>query len=440
MPRLITALTFLACLAAGSAAQAQREVHWQIEPNGFPDNTSVFVDVQEGSVFRRDLPITAFALSMDEYAGDQGGYIMNGNQQFSGQAGAAVLIMIDRSRSYTGEFDRARQFAKKIAEKMDVAKDRVAVAAFPTDSGYAAARLMAPFTNNIPSLKSAIDQIGLPPSDDETGARFCDAMNEGLKFFDANPAETKNKYRVIIFLTGGADKAEGKGDCVQQSYAAGKVPYYNVGFALDRKYDDKRNSHKIENGLYDIAQKTGGQSCFRRSDNEINQFIAMFWNRIRSQYQLQTSFPCFTPAPMIEHTSMLKVEGRDTEAIRFQATSAQAPVPAVAALYPPQAPKELIEDGKVELTVDGSGFCGGAAQLRVTVNGAPVQVKSASPFRLVATLNSTVTDSGTVKVTNRFGQTGESAAQFVVDKVKKGVENDPVFSAHVLKQWINEQN
>ena len=74
----------------------------------------------------------------------------------------------------------------------DAAEDelKVAVAAFPTDSGYAAAQLVTPqFTNSIPSLKDAVDRIALPPSDDETGARFCDAMNEGLKFF---PVEVKD--------------------------------------------------------------------------------------------------------------------------------------------------------------------------------------------------------------------------------------------------------
>jgi len=418
MSRFATALAVLVCIAAASTAQAQREVHWQIAPLGFPDNASVFVDVQEGTVFRRDLPATAFALSMDEFAGDQGGWIMNQAQQIAGQAGGMVLIMIDRSRSYTGEFERAKRMAKAIVDGMSIAKDQVAVATFPTMGGYAEARLEFGFTNNQTTLRSVIDKITLPPKGDETGARVSESLSEGLKFF---PDTVKDKYRVIIFITGGADKGEGKGDCVQESYAAGKVPFYNIVFPLDKKYDDPRNAHKIENGVYDLAQNTGGQSCFRRTDSEIASFVSMFWNRVRSQYQLQVNFPCFSPAPAIEHVSMLKVEGRDTVGIKFQATSAQAPMPAVTALYPQQGYRTDVDDGNVDLTVDGRGFCGGAAQMRVAVNNAPVQIKSANPFRLVASLNSTV-DTGTVKVTNRFGQTGESVAKFEVVKPPKGAE------------------
>jgi len=418
MSRFATAFVVLACFAAASAAQAQREVHWQISPPGFPDNASVFIDVKDGTQFTRNLPATAFALSMDEFAGEQGGWIMNQSQQIAGQAGAMVLIMIDRSRSYTGEFDRAKKMAKEIVSKMDVSKDKIAVASFPAMAGYAEAKLEFGFTNSAPTLASVIDKIEMPPKGDETGARVSDSLREGLKFF---PDDVRDKYRVIIFLTGGADKGEGKGDCVQASYAAGKVPYYNIVFSLDRKYDDKRNAHKIENGLYDLAQSTGGQSCFRRSDSEIASFVGMFWNRVRSQYLLQVNFPCFSPAPIIEHTSMLKVEGKDSEGIKFQATSAQAPMPAITALYPQQGYRNDVDDGKVDLTVDGRSFCGGAAQVRVTVNNAPVQVKSANPFRLVASLNSTV-DSGTVKVTNRFGQTGESTLRFEVVKAPKGAE------------------
>jgi hypothetical protein len=418
MPRFATAFAVLACIAAASTAQAQREVHWQINPFGFPDNASVFVDVQEGTIFRRDLPATAFALSVDEFAGEQGGWIMNQAQRIAGQAGGMVLIMVDRSRSYTGEFDRMKRMAKAIVDGMDPTKDVVAVASFPTMGGYAEAKLEFGFTKDKATLASVIDKISLPPKGDETGARVSDSLKEGLKFF---PDNVKDKYRVVIFLTGGADKGEGKGDCVQASYAAGKVPFYNVVFSLDRKYDDKRNAHKIENGLYDLAQNTGGQSCFRRTDSEIASFVSMFWNRVRSQYQLQVNFPCFSPAPMIEHTSVLKVEGKDADGIKFQATSAQAPVPAITALYPQQGYRNDIDDGKVDLTIDGRGFCGGATVMRVTVNNMAVQVKSVNPFRLVASLNSTV-DTGTVKVTNRFGQTGESTVKFEVVKPPKGAE------------------
>lgn len=418
MRRIATAFVVLACIAAASSAQAQREVHWQINPSGFPDNAAVFVDVKDGVQFTRSLPATSFAVSVDEYAGEQGGWIMNQAQQIAGQAGAMVLIMIDRSRSYTGEFERAKRMAKEIVERMDPTKDQIAIASFPAMSGYSEAKQEMGFSKDKATLKAVIDKIALPPKGDETAARFCDSLNEGLNFF---PDTVKDKYRAVIFLTGGADKDEGKGNCVQKSYAAGKVPFFTLGFVLDKKYDDRRNSHKIENGLYDLAQATGGQSCFRRSDSEIATFVGMFWNRVRSQYLLQINFPCFNPAPIIEHTSMLKVEGKDTEGIKFQATSAQAPLPTITALYPAQAYRTDVDDGKVDLTVDGSGFCGGAAQLRATVNGMAVQVRSANPFRLVASLNSTV-DTGTVKVTNRFGQTGESVLRFEVVKPPKGAE------------------
>ena len=387
----------LAPIAVARPAAAQREVHWQINPYGFPDNASVFIDVQEGTVFRRDLPATSFAMSMDEYAGDQGGWITNQNQRIQGQTGGMVLILVDVSRSYTAEFDRAKKMAKAIVDAMQAALD------------------------------AAIDGIQLLPKDDESGARMCDALNDGLKYF---PDTVKDKYRAIVFISGGADKGEGKGDCVQSSYYSGKVPFYTMVFALDRKYDDPRNSHKIENGAYDLAKNTGGQSSFRRTDSELTQFIGMFWNRVRSQYQLQVAFPCFTPAPQIEHTSVLKVESKDADGIKFRATSAQAPTPVVSALYPQQASRKDVDDGKVDLTIDGSGFCGGQAGVKAFVNNAGVQVKSANPFRVVASLNSLV-ETGTVKVANRFGQTGESALKFEVVKVK-GAEASSTLTALVL--------
>jgi hypothetical protein len=418
----------LAPLAVARPAAAQREVHWQINPYGFPDNASVFIDVQEGTVFRRDLPATSFAMSMDEYAGDQGGWVTNQNQRIQGQAGGMVLILIDISRSYTGEFDRAKKMAKAIVDSMQVDKDQVAVATSPTSGGYEAARLTLSFTNNKAALAAAIDGIAPLPKGDETGARMCDSLNEGLKFF---PDTVKDKYRAIVFISGGADKGEGKGDCVQSSYYAGKVPFYTIVFALDRKYDDPRNAHKIENGAYDLAKNTGGQSSFRRTDAEVTQFIGMFWNRVRSQYLLQVAFPCFTPAPQIEHTSVLKVEAKDADGIKFRATSAQAPAPVVSALYPQQASRTDIDDGKVDLTIDGSGFCGGQAGVKAFVNNASVQVKSANPFRVVASLNSLV-DTGTVKIANRFGQTGESALKFEVVKPPKGAEASSALTALVI--------
>jgi len=50
-----------------------------------------------------------------------------------------------------------------------------------------------------------------------------------------------------------------------------------------------------------------------------------------------------------------------------------------------------------------------------------VQIKTHSPFRVVASLNSSV-DSGKVKITNNFNQTGESFMKFEVVKPPKGAE------------------
>ena len=44
-------------LMVPAAASAQRNVGWQLNPRGFPSDVSVFVDVEEGGAFRRDLPV-----------------------------------------------------------------------------------------------------------------------------------------------------------------------------------------------------------------------------------------------------------------------------------------------------------------------------------------------------------------------------------------------
>lgn len=411
-------VVLVAALVVPLAAAAQREVHWQLNPQGFPAQVSVFVDVEDQGAFRRDLPATAFALSMDEFAGDQGGWIMNQQQVAAGWAGAQVLIMIDRSRSYTGEFDKAKKMARAIVNNLDPGRDQAAVAEFPTSGGFSESKLIQPFTSDKGALSAAIGNVNLPPKDDKTGARICEALSEGLKYF---PEAVSDKYRVVVFLSGGADKGEGKGDCVKESYGTGLVPFFPMMFKLDRKYDDPRNSHKIENKAHELAQNTGGRSIFRRAESEYAQFVGLLWNRIRSQYHLMVNFPCYRPAPYIEHTTVLKVEGRDTEGIKFQAVSTPAPVPQITALYPPQAYRTHIDDKKIDLTIDGQGFCGGPGQVKVAVGGTQVSVKSQNPFRLVAGLHEGV-DSGRVKVYNRFGQNGESEQKFEVIKPPKGAE------------------
>lgn len=407
---------------------AQRDVHWQINPRGFPGDVSVFVDVEENGVFKRDLKSDAFAVSMDEYAGDQGGWILNQSQVVAGQAGAQVLIMIDLSSSYTSEFDKAKQIMKGIVKYLDPARDTVAIATAPQASGYSEATLEQGFTNDQALLNQTIDRIKHFSSSDKSGARFCNALVEGLKWFPEKPSD---RYRAIIFLTGGADKGEGDSHCVQESYTYGLVPIFPIVFKLDKRYDDPRNKHKIENKSFDLAQNTGGRSAFRRSENELMQFVGLFWNRIRSQYNLRVTFPCYQPTPITEHWSVLKVEGRDVDGIKFKATSAPAPTPTITAIYPEQASRKDIDDGKIDLTVDGNGFCGPPGVVQVYVGGNPTTPKSANPFRIVTTLNS-LNDTGRVKVLNRFKEQGESPFDFKVVKPPKGAEASATLSALVV--------
>jgi hypothetical protein len=115
------------------------------------------------------------------------------------------------------------------------------------------------------------------------------------------------------------------------------------------------------------------------------------------------------------------VEGRDADPIKFQATSAPAPTPTVTAFYPQQASSKEVDDGKVTLTVDGTGFCGPPGSVAVYVKDVPAKMKSHSPFRAVAKLHSGHS-TGKVKVINRFGQHGESANKFLIVKPPKGAQ------------------
>ena len=399
-------------------AHAQRDTHWQINPKGFPTDVSVFVDVEDRGVFKNDLTAAAFSVSMDEYAGDQGGWIINQQQVVAGQAGAQVLIIVDISSSYTNEFANAKRVVRSIVEGMDGARDQVAIATAPVTGGFQEAKLEVPFTNDPNVLLTAANNLKTLGSKDRTGARLCNALSEGLRFF---PEKSTDKYRAVIIITGGADKGEGKGDCVQDSYAAGLVPFFPIVFKLDKKYDDPRNSHEIENATHDLAKNTGGRSIFRKGDNSNKQFVLLVWNRIRSQYHLRVTFPCFQPMPVTEHLSLLKVDGKDADPIKFQATSTPAPTPTVTALYPPYANSKDIDDEKVELTVDGTGFCGPPGTLQVTIGDVPAKVKEHNPFRAKVALNA-AHETGKVRVINRFGQSGESAVDFQVVKPPKGAQ------------------
>ncbi|MDJ0764588.1 MAG: FHA domain-containing protein [Myxococcota bacterium] len=409
-------------------ALAQRDVHWQINPRGFPSDVSVFVDVEDSGVFKRDLPASAFAVSMDEYAGDQGGWIINQQAVSAGLAGAQVLIMVDKSRSYTGAFAKAKRVMRAIVRNMDPQRDAIAVATAPAAGGFSEAKLELAFTSDQAALLKAIDSINPLPSGDNSGARICNALSEGLRWF---PEQPSNRYRIVVFLTGGADKGEGKGNCIEDSFEAGKVPFFPIVFSLDRRYDDPRNAHKIENKTYELAQATGGRSIFRRSENDYMQFAGLLWNRIRSQYLLRVTFPCYRPMPVTEHASILKVEGRDAEGIKFQATSAPAPTPTIKALYPSQATRKDIDAGSVKLTIDGSGFCGPPGTVRVSVGRTPVHLESLNPFRIVAPLTEAV-DTGKVSVINRFGQRGESLEDFKIAKPPRGAEASATLTALVI--------
>lgn len=401
-----------------TAFAQQREVHWQVNPRGFPGNVSAFVDVETGGAFKRDLTAAAFAIGMDQYVGDQGGYILNQQQVVAGQAGAEVLILVDKSSSYTNEFDKAKRIVKSIIGYMDPARDHIAIATAPATGGFQEANLDVPFSNDPAMLNAAVDGLKHLPSKDKTGARICNAIAEGLKYFPEQPG---NRYRALVFITGGADKGEGKGDCVQSSYVNGLVPFFPIVFKLDKKYDDPRNSHKIENKTHELAQKTGGRSIFRQNENSYKQFVGLFWNRIRSQYHLQVMFPCYKPQPIIEHYATLKVEGRDADPIKFQATSVPAPVPTITAFYPQQASRKDVDDGKIMLTVDGTGFCGPPGSVKVLLKDVQAKYDSHTPFRAVSKLHSGH-GTGIIKVVNQFGQVGESQAKFQIVKPPKGAK------------------
>jgi hypothetical protein len=397
-------------LAFAFPASAQRDVHWQINPNGFPAQTSVFVDVEENGSFRRDLPPDSFSVSMDEFAGEDGGWILNKQQVAAGWAGAQVLVIVDVSASYTADFEKAKRGLQTLANFMDPARDQLAIGTAPAMGGFAEAKLVQPFTSDKNAILAAVTKLQTRSDDDDTAARFCQAISTGLRWF---PKDSKDKYRVVVFVTGGADKDEGNSACVQNSYAAGLVPVFPMVFRLDRKYDDPRREHKIENAAHDLAKATGGAYVFRRTENEYNRFASLIWNRIRSQYQLVVTFPCYYPEPKMEHISVLKVQGADGDAIKFQAPSQKAPQPQITALYPPTASRQEIDDGKIDLTIDGQGFCGKAGQLRVSIGSVPIMPRAQNPYRLVVPLNSSI-DGGTISVSNVFAQTGDSPMKFEI--------------------------
>jgi hypothetical protein len=90
-----------------------------------------------------------------------------------------------------------------------------------------------------------------------------------------------------------------------------------------------------------------------------------------------------------------------------------------------------VDDGLVELTVDGSGFCGPPGAVKVFVNDRPVEVKAQNPFRVVTTLSSSV-ETGPVKVVNLYGEYGESPVRFEIIKPPKGAEANVMLTYLVI--------
>ncbi|MBN2526041.1 MAG: VWA domain-containing protein [Deltaproteobacteria bacterium] len=414
-------LAMLIVAGAGHNAQAKEEIHWQINPTGFPETTAVFLDVVNNGAYNRKLPGSAFSLSMDEFGEEQGGVITNlaskgAGSTVAGWTGAQVLILIDISQSYTSEFNLAKATAKNLISAMDVKRDEVAVATFPATVAGAESQLHSGFSNDATKLYAAIDAISTVNDKNKAG-RLCDAVSEAIDVFT-----TKDKYRAVVVITGGADKGEGKGSCVQDSHAAGVVPVWTVGFKLDNKYDTMGNSHKVENGLYELSQNTGGQSIYKKSKSSYDTFVkSTFWNRVRSQYRLLVNFMCYEPAPQIEHVSVLKVNGMAQDPIKFRARASKKPTPVITAFYPASATREQIDSGKAKLTIDGSGFCGAPGQIVIRVGDQQLATDSAAPYRVVGELNKAV-ETGIVKVSNKWTQKGESKDEFKVAKPPKGAD------------------
>ena len=411
----------LGVMSAGHSVLAKRTVHWQINPKGFPEQTAVFVDVVDKGSYQRKLPGSAFALSMDEFGEDQGGVVSNlnlkkANSTVAGWTGAQVLVLIDISKSYTSEFSNAKNAAKQLISAMDVKRDQIGVATFPATVAGAESQMRVGFTNDANKLYAGIDAISTIGDKDKAG-RLCEAVSEGIEAFN-----TKNKYRAIVVITGGADKGEGKGNCVQDSHAAGVVPVWTVGFKLDRKYDTLGNSHKVENGLYELSQNTWGQSIYKKSASSYETFVKKtFWYRIRSQYRLMVNFMCYEPAPQIKHTSVLKVNGEAQDPITFRARTSKKPTPVITEFYPKEATRDQIDSGKAKLTIDGSGFCGAPGQIVIRVGDQQLATDSAAPYRVVGELNKAV-ETGIVKVSNKWTQKGESDKEFKVAKPPKGAD------------------
>lgn len=407
---------------------AEADYRWQLEPAGFPERVSAFVSVRDGERFRRDLTADDFSFGIDEYVGVQGGWIRNGATLRAGTAGADVLVVIDRSRTYTGEFREAVKTISYLLERLDPARDRVGLATTPTDRLEADVELLQALTNDARQLQKALDDLEPLERRNKSTARICHALDDAVDLF---PEERTKRYRSVVYVSGGVDRGEGRGDCVEASYAGGKIPFYMLTLDVDRAFRDTSNAHRLESRLEELAEKTGGRSIFRRDDDDDRRFITALWDRARSLYHFEVEFPCFRPAPAREHVATLKVENRDAEVIRFTAPSTLAPTPFIESFEPTKVTRDRVDDGNVSLQIKGSGFCGAVTSVRAFIDEQQLSVKSVTPFELVATLNSGV-ERGNVKIINRFGKAGTSGLKLDVVEPEPGSEASSALSVFVL--------
>jgi hypothetical protein len=422
-----TAMVLALALLAPGAAWAQRTVHWQIEPAGFPGKTAVFVDVEESGVFRRDLGADAFELSVDEFVGAQGGSIQAPEKVAAGvgASGSSLLIVVDRSKTYAASFAQARKAATDLVGWLDAARDRIALATTPADDGIRDLQPEVGFTNDRAMLLAGIDRLS--PTATEP-ARLCHALADAV---DALPSEATGRYRAIVLLTAGVDRSDGEGGCVEASLAAGRVPFFVFTFSPDRAFDDRDAASRVEAQIDQLASKTGGRSIFRRRPDAVFQSVSQLWFRLRNQVRLEVAFPCYRPAPETQHLAGLKVEGRDAERIAFEAPSALAPVPTVTAIEPALVTRRQIRDGAAA-TISGSGFCGEPGTVRAFVGDRQVAVKAHTATSAEIDLDGLV-EGGDVKVANQFGRTSEvPSVKMLVEGTSRGQDASAALLAIVL--------
>lgn len=421
---LVGALT----LGVSGASEAQSQVHWQLEPAGFPAEVTLLVDVEENNKFRHDLSADSFAVSVDEFVGKQGGRILNPGQLAPGIAGAQLLLVVDRSRTYTGEFSRAKRTLREVVDRLDGRRDLIALATTPTDGLDSDAELVQPFTNDQTALQQAIDDLRPLGARDRSTARVCHTLSDSLRLF---PEQTGRRFRAVLYLSAGVDRGEGRGDCLEDSFARGKVPFNMLTFTPDRRYLDERVANRVETSFEELAERTGGRSIFRHDSEDYSQFVDQLWRRIRAQYQLEVELPCYRPAPATEHVARLEIDGVDAEPIRFEAASTLAPTPEIESFHPPRVTRSEIDEGEADLTIEGRGFCGSISSVRAQVGPHPISVEKVTPYRLVASVTRGAEDDE-IKVINRFGRAGSSRRELMIDEPGPGAEASAALTVLII--------